>query len=970
MPGVIPRLNALLTSGFGQIAYLMAFVYNMVRLIPDGHPYLNSRNIGQFGIRHVIAAAANRLIVNRKNIDQIVVFTLLLVGTVLLGLMLALLLVTLMFKTAHAANPAFASMFITPQPANDIAFMLLDQVFGIPLFFNSCVAQNVACFPGQTPAAAFPWAFHLALQELFKFYSSGILVIGALIVLYYIIVVVVETAASGSPFGQRFKNMWVPVRLVVAVGLLIPLNYGYNSAQYITFGAAKFGSGLATNAWNVYNKTISDTAGAAGANPTGERESLVALPNSPDASTFLQMMSIVHACAFGYYLEDTTIDKGNTATGIPLPHSQGNITKYLTSSKVQPYVIKNPQAWMTDNLHFKPFKGLTYEDALAFAQKGDIIIRFGKRTDTDKNGTVNDQDDIEPTCGDVRIIISDHRTAADLAGTPSAGAYLGPVEVQKYFYKLIQDMWFDANRNYDLIQFAGRAYLLGHSTPENPAASATKVGACDMGCNPQAPDLPSCTGASPYYVPKDKNANKTFSYNPACKGQPIGAIWKLNRTKDLQGDIDGALETIWDTYNKDGIEIQLQAGVAKYGWGGAGIWYNTLAQVNGAFTQAFINYPNLDKYPKIMAQVASLKKTNNPDGSGASLFNPNMGTDQASQITASDPNGMALALGMYAAHEYWNKDGSNNLNPEKLMSTGALENAMNLVFGTQGLFSMLTSNAHVHPLAQLVSLGKGLVEASIRNIAGSTLIASMGGILGALEPSLGPLAPAASGFLSSTAFIGLTAGFVLFYVLPFLPFVYFYFALATWIKTIFEAMVGVPLWALAHLRLDGEGLPGDAAANGYFLIFDIFIRPILSIVGLIAGMLIFTAQVRILHFSWMLVTENAGAGVDDPAKINIVGSMNINRSIVDEFFYTVVYAIIVYMMATASFKLIDKIPDNLLRWMGQGVPSFSATNDDATEGLTRYAAVGGMQAGQKISSGLTELGSGLGGAMSRVLTPK
>ena len=36
-----------------------------------------------------------------------------------------------------------------------------------------------------------------------------------------------------------------------------------------------------------------------------------------------------------------------------------------------------------------------------------------------------------------------------------------------------------------------------------------------------------------------------------------------------------------------------------------------------------------------------------------------------------------------------------------------------------------------------------------------------------------------------------------------------------------ELLVGAPLWALAHLRIDGNGLPGETASNGYFLIFEI-----------------------------------------------------------------------------------------------------------------------------------------------------
>ena len=99
-----------------------------------------------------------------------------------------------------------------------------------------------------------------------------------------------------------------------------------------------------------------------------------------------------------------------------------------------------------------------------------------------------------------------------------------------------------------------------------------------------------------------------------------------------------------------------------------------------------------------------------------------------------------------------------------------------------------------------------------------------------------------------------------------MPFLFFFFAVGTWVKTIFEAMVGVPLWALAHIKIDGEGLPGDAAGSGYFMILEILLRPIMVIFGLIAAMIIFVTQVRILHLIWDLVVDGVGAG-SDPIKI-------------------------------------------------------------------------------------------------------
>jgi len=183
------------------------------------------------------------------------------------------------------------------------------------------------------------------------------------------------------------------------------------------------------------------------------------------------------------------------------------------------------------------------------------------------------------------------------------------------------------------------------------------------------------------------------------------------------------------------------------------------------------------------------------------------------------------------------------------------------------------------------------------------------------------------------ATIGLSVGFTLHYVLPFLPFIYFFFAVGRWVKTIFEAMVGVPLWALAHLRMSGPGLPGDAASGGYFLLLEIFVRPIITVVALVGSFAVFTAMAMALNGIFGLVTENL-MGVDTPAAAAATASADIMaqaRGIADQFFYSVMYVIILYMMATSSFKLIDLIPDNILRWSGSGARSIGA--DDNSDDL-------------------------------------
>ena len=168
-------------------------------------------------------------------------------------------------------------------------------------------------------------------------------------------------------------------------------------------------------------------------------------------------------------------------------------------------------------------------------------------------------------------------------------------------------------------------------------------------------------------------------------------------------------------------------------------------------------------------------------------------------------------------------------------------------------------------------------------------------------------------------------------------------------------MVGVPLWALAHIRIDGNGLPGDAAMNGYYLIFEIFLRPIMIIFGLIAGISVFAAMAAVLHDIWDIVIANVG-GSGATEQATMIESI---RGPVDKLFYLVVYTIILYMMAVSSFKLVELIPQQILRWMGANVSSFVDQSQDAAGGLVQYAAIGGGHMFGQLTGGTKDAMSGM-----------
>ena len=916
MPEIVPRVRRLFSSGFGYIAFLMASIYGMVRLLPPGHPYLNPQNIGRFGIRHAITEASNNLVLSRRNIDQILIYAAMLAAVVILVLQFAILIYAFLLKPALAM-----SLFNTPSPAGggqltDIAFVLMDNVFGLPGVFcnNATVCTTVAGGAG----GAWPTTFHIALQNMFRFYSMGMLLIAVLIFLYFVTVVIAETATTGHPFGQRFQSVWVPLRLVVAMGLLVPINFGMNSGQYIALYAAKAGSGFATNAWRTFNNTITASVGAGRSNPSGEVDSLLAIPNPPDVMPVLHFMSLVHACAYSHWRVENT---ANTTTGgnSTTPPAKVPFTSVpLDSSlKIKPYFVKKVQPIPANQEPFRLMQEATdFAAARQFYNNSDIIIRFGRQDDAKYP---NDNGAVEPTCGEIRIKVVDLGDAA-LPAT-AGGAY----SMQVYYFDLIKSLWYNAagSADYNLVQLSQRL-------------AEGSIGRTEDTSRP------------------------CFSFTTPCADTPPTAQTRQDIIDDKKVQIALRIQQAWTNFNTNNTSIALTANVLDLGWGGAGIWYNTINRVNGAFVSAVAQLPAPTLYPLVMEQVKKERGVQDAAAVGPNQFCLNIANAKRIELSGSD-EARQIAQTLCNVNRSWTEGTADQGAKQEGISRNAFEDIIHLLLGTNGLFQMRRDNAAIHPMAQLAAVGKSLVDSAILNIVVSTGFNTMGGLMGLVAGQSSKVVSIIGSLGNSIAFLGLTAGFVLFYILPFLPFLYMIFAVGSWLKTIFEAMVGIPLWALAHLRLDGDGLPGDAAANGYYLIFEIFIRPILTIFALVAAVLIFTAQVRVLNFIWGMVVDNI-TGYDVDPLINVLPTITVPRGAVDQFFFTIIYTIIVYMLATASFKLIDKLPDNILRWLGAGVSSFGDINEDPTQSLTKYAAVGGMTIGKQATEGLQQFGKGIGDA--------
>ncbi|MCB9975290.1 MAG: DotA/TraY family protein [Rhodospirillales bacterium] len=1004
LPGILPRIWDLFSSGFAQLALMVAVIYRNIGLLPAGHPYLKPVNYGKYGIRHVIAEASSGIRYDRQNIDKVIIHFTIIIGIVLLILQICLVVLSLVSLPVFA-TPWQLTFLTTPLgPDQDLAFIVLDRVFGIMNFtgtagfFDSCYSTAVACLDSRnnvipTPAA-FPQPFHLALHQFFGFYTLGIAFLSMVVILYYVVAIIGESITSGRPFGQRFNKGWYLPRLIMFFALIAPMNLGpggnnvgINGAQFITLAIAKWGSNMATNAWDriflpnaVLNPFI-DT-------PLGRAETLVAIPNAPEMATLTQFLFVARMCMIAQQImyNRTDIDHLNIFL---VREENPNITDAMVGFAL-PTV---PGSGGNALYYFEPGPLPFFDEAVRFSRFSKVIMRFGHYNPP--GGVAGDPNDppdaydndwgyVKPVCGEL-VFDPTAPSAVNLAsplidtnrGDPVTTGFgsvaYGDLEIDPHGYDVlggnlglgthgILEIYYQMIEQY----FYQDPYFdeLAHCMLKSILPYDHDSACVDMDFTSWIPIFPISRWGSIDLVRR----NITY-YNNSVKAAITGMWWQPNEVPFQVTSYTGPPAPGWTglagwagyrvlpptdynfvTQMRLKYDFSLPLEVRRLGWAGAALWYHEIAQVNGMFMSAVQGLPRPTKYPELMEMIAQQHAAQETNVSWVNRFNPLLSDGQLA--TLPNPGDQYIAAALWAGYKMWGQDSVQSSTQTRGTKSVVID-TINMIFGTEGLYDLLEGmqqgpaadgrTLNVHPLALLSSLGKGILDAALRNL----LIGVVGQGIGEFvnEQGVGDLAKLFGDTASRIALIGVSIGFVLYYVLPLLPFIYFFFGFSGWIKSVFEAMVAMPLWAVAHIKIDGEGLPGPWATNGYFLLFEIFLRPTLLIFGLIASLQVFTALVNGLNDSFHMVVLNA-AGYDIEQNLTSPsfslplsnpagpqGTIDFLRGPIDEFFYTVIYAIIVYMLALSNFKLIDAIPNQILRWMGATVSTFKENAGDPAQGL-------------------------------------
>lgn len=416
--------------------------------------------------------------------------------------------------------------------------------------------------------------------------------------------------------------------------------------------------------------------------------------------------------------------------------------------------------------------------------------------------------------------------------------------------------------------------------------------------------------------------------------QFVNTALSENKTPDVQVAIQDASKK-YEAQIKNAVEGskgQIEALSSKFeselkrdGWIMMGSWYQTFANANSQFSKAVHasarsvggtpvdSMPYLSKYKKVMA-VYSLQISRAPSVNGQSR-NP-------AAVVAS-------ASG--------DQDILDRVFNTKSLGQGLVNTLTNAGTGNGG-------NGTTNPLISLkntgdylLNVGGGAVAAytgwhmlnkAAKSKAGDVLDLVTFGTAGTIRGALEGLLDAVGPFLILIILAIFAFGATLSIYIPMVPFIVWFGGILTWMVVVIEAVAGAPLWSISHMDGDGEGM-GERTTHGYIFILNVMFRPVLMMIGFIAGSVIVIVGGTLLRPMFATAMENAQfdswTGV-----ISVLG-------------FTGLFIGLSLTLVHTSFNLINVLPDQVFSWIGGNMANgFGKDVDDRS----KQVFVGGVSHGK------------------------
>jgi conjugal transfer/type IV secretion protein DotA/TraY len=768
--------------------------------------------------------------------------------------------------------------------STDYALMVLDKI----------LRQAATGVPGNGGA------LQNALAGLMQVYNSGVLLVAGAMLFWMVLSIIVDSAKTGLFGGGRHNMVWTPIRVVFALGIMIPLgNQGFSSGQYAVMKLAEWGSNFGSTGWLTYvNGVVGD-------------QSLLSPFSAANATSLVAGINKVMVCqvAFNTYLQQST--------GAMDPRQVIRIKQDLT----------NRTGWVTN--------------------------RYTNDTDPNVCGTITYGTSANAGTEDVDMMLANATATTPMDAASTAAANANRATYTNYKATMATAVAGFRNKMMGALQNQlNETSLNGVTGSGGPIIQTARAFACDFVArrygNPGTPNNPVglMTGGYNNCAAMATPANDP---NAAQPQQELDALMQaINQVYDGGVAPDGAAGSA-----KADLMGYIRGGdmmneMRQRGWAGMGMWYQDIASLNGLLQSA--------REPTATVEPGTLWEGAGKGGFWSSVWNTmKCAGRKLFGRACKNPDIEEKVVGVMADYDRWWADASrpgsagrtdygtaqrtSDLNPSsggggfwsmisflKNLATGDLSIADWIISkiwpraGDMFLFKAVDLAAtNTYPLASLADTGYSIIGTATTIMVLLTVLQILSSAEIATFSGGGGLAVSAlANGLATIAMTMMVAGVMIAFYLPVLPFLRVAFAVLTWMTSVFEAVVMVPIAALAHLTSEGDGLAGGAR-TAWILWLNVLMRPILVVFGFVAGMLIFNTFAVYFHTTFSQGSAAVLASNGNPIMM-----------ILGQVAYSVIYLGTLYTAANTSFKLMDMFPSALMRWMG-GSPDHSM--DDHNDGM-------------------------------------
>lgn len=335
-----------------------------------------------------------------------------------------------------------------------------------------------------------------------------------------------------------------------------------------------------------------------------------------------------------------------------------------------------------------------------------------------------------------------------------------------------------------------------------------------------------------------------------------------NRLDSMDNDLLSAAKTAIDAESQKAVQIAT-ADINTRGWIGLGSWYYTLARQTASFNEK-INYDFDVSLPEMSKSDSQL------GGQNESMLRAIKYAQGAGISISSQPDDTYMQAITEKVFEVLKGDGDPYL---KMINLGH--------FCTQA--AAVLSGANLAAKAVSFLGGGGLIS----KVASQVLDSGLAG--------------------SAVIFMLLAVGIVAGWGLPFVPLAVWTFGVCSVFIGVIQSFLAAPIWAAAHCLPDGDGLTGNHSRQGYLLLINLALRPVLITIGFV--------------FSYFLLWGVCWLFLDGLQRWVVSGAQNTPGLDVLNFFLGLAVAlflaaITVLFIAFRCFGFIFDAADKVLSWIG------------------------------------------------------